>query len=137
MKFCRRCKRDLPLSDFWRSGDCKPCEREKRRGRGRELARMKILAAINKLGGKCSCCGEETPEFLTFDHIDGKDVSGHRTLTNYGVAIRILRGDNVDEIRIHCMNCNHSLGVRGYCPHRPFGRFGKLGPAGVQRITEK
>ena len=130
MKICPGCNK--PTDDFWKiTRLCKECEYTKRRGRGRELARLKILAALTMLGGCCVCCGETTLEFLTFDHMDGRGGTAHEKLNNYSVASRVLKGDK--DIRVLCMNCNHSYGMRGYCPHRPFGRYGIYVVVGVRR----
>jgi hypothetical protein len=73
-------------------------------------------------GGKCTCCGESTPEFLGIDHIDGR---GYKPRDKHGLRIggkdfyRWLRqqGFPQDEYRLHCHNCNQSRGYNGYCPH--------------------
>jgi len=80
------------------------------------------LAVIMAYGGLiCSCdhhgkpCGPHPIEFLVIDHINGqnKDVDarcGHvfyRKLKNLGYP---------PGFRVLCHNCNHSLGVQGYCP---------------------
>lgn len=93
----------------------------------KQSAKTKIMTAIKKLGGQCRCCGENTIEFLNFDHIEGKGEQ--KGFNNYRVAVSIMRG-NTYNIRILCMNCNWSYGLRGYCPHRTFARFGKLANPG-------
>lgn len=71
-------------------------------------------------GGKCVCCGESNPLFLSLDHISGNgqaDREEHgrgRVLYNY---LRSL-GYPKDNYRLLCHNCNASLGHYGYCPHR-------------------
>jgi hypothetical protein len=41
--------------------------------RQRDIARAEVrfAALIQTLGGKCATCGEERPELLTLDHVDG------------------------------------------------------------------
>jgi len=66
-------------------------------------------------GNKCICCGETQEEFLTIDHINGQ--TGKKKEDS-----RVAYRKAVDEFpsknyQILCMNCNHSFGVYGYCPH--------------------
>ncbi len=82
---------------------------------------------INKYGGKCECCGETNPEFLTIDHIDGNG-SQHRKEIGIGCGNAFyiwLRDNNFpkDNFRLLCMNCNFSIGMYGYCPHKKLGAF--------------
>jgi hypothetical protein len=85
--------------------------------------RTEILAAY---GDKCKCCGETAPEFLTVDHINGggnahrkmlqKSKSPHPGGKSFYIWLRNNKFPK-DAYRLLCMNCNWSLGKRGYCPH--------------------
>jgi hypothetical protein len=69
----------------------KPYYKEMRRRNSKaqqDRLREQMIAAY---GGKCACCGEDKPEFMTLDHTD------------------------------LCMNCNWAMGLRGYCPHQQVG----------------
>ena len=99
--------------------------RENRLARMREKRRRLKWEVIEKLGGKCACCGETTLEFLTVHHIDN-DGADHRrkTATNSGRAssVKIHRdirnqGFPRDRYGVLCSNCNSSIGWWGYCPH--------------------
>lgn len=69
-------------------------------------------------GNVCSCCGEFHIEFLTLDHINGQK-RGKRNKEPYLVAYsKAVQEFNPKEYRTLCMNCNHSLGTKGYCPHQ-------------------
>jgi len=135
MKTCSMCNMEKPLTQFWnttRTRRCKDCDKVYNRTKHWETARQRIAIAIDKLGGKCACCGETTIEFLTFDHMNGRTIQ--KGFNNYRVAISVLRGE--PDIRVLCMNCNHSYGVRSYCPHRPFGRYGSFSPTRVRRAPK-
>jgi hypothetical protein len=101
----------------------------------REARRKRRLEALIHYGGNpptCACCGEKALEFMTIDHING---GGSRHRRELGIAARIggeSKGSGADTFwwwlkrnnypsgfRVLCMNCNFSLGHRGYCPHRP------------------
>lgn len=100
MKVCCRCKKEKPLSDYYRNQHyCKPCclikrrewyvanpgkrseyrrkyidkERKYETDRSRRL-RKEFIAAY---GGCCACCSEKTTEFLTVDHVNN-DGEFHR-----------------------------------------------------------
>lgn len=94
------------------------CLRNRRR-RGEQEKR----AVIEAYGGKCACCGEARPEFLTIDHIYG-DGGAERKLINGGAFfyhhLRML-GYPKDRYQSLCFNCNFAAGHSfpfGICPHQ-------------------
>jgi len=95
--------------------------REKRLEQGRETVRHKKQQIIAGYGGKCSCCGETEPEFLTIDHIDGDGAAKRKSGADAGPAFYnrlIAEGFPKDRYRLLCMNCNFALGKYGHCPHK-------------------
>lgn len=82
----------------------------------RRRLKVRVLTA---LGGKCACCGELTPEFLTLDHING---GGRKHREEVGHTHKLYRavekeGCPKDKYRVLCWNCNASIGLWGSCPH--------------------
>jgi hypothetical protein len=78
--------------------------------------------AIDAYGGMCACCGEEHIEFLALDHPNGNGKQHRKHASGVGSQFyRWLRrqGWPQGELRVLCHNCNQSLGLYGYCPHRP------------------
>lgn len=80
---------------------------------------------IEAYGGKCACCGESNPEFLTIDHIDGTGAEHRRQMgkgkTFAGAEFyNWLRkqGYPKDNYQLLCMNCNFAKGHFGICPHQ-------------------
>jgi hypothetical protein len=70
---------------------------------------------LEMYGNKCACCGETQKEFLTIEHINGqKGKKRESSAMAYAKAIKEYRPDLYT---ILCMNCNHSKGKYGYCPH--------------------
>lgn len=141
MKTCVSCKLEKPLTEFVRSRrqkdgrhySCKTCTRARNRayyernsakviagtGAARDRNRLRIL--IHYSGGEqasCACCGELHVEFLTIDHVNGGGAQ-HRLVVGRGNKFYywLIRNNFPDGFRILCMNCNLSLGRRGYCPH--------------------
>ena len=75
---------------------------------------------IQAYGGKCLCCGEEAPEFLTIDHIHGGGTEERKRIKGGQTFYAHLKkhGWPKDRYRLLCANCNGSIGRHGYCPHQ-------------------
>ena len=75
-------------------------------------------------GGKCKCCGETIPEFLTLDHKknDGAECRKTQGHKSYGptLYLRLVRENfPKEEFQLLCWNCNCAIGIfRGECPHK-------------------
>ncbi len=85
----------------------------------KDRRKLRRLEMIERLGGKCACCGETELIFLCLDHIKG---GGRREYEKaggpHGVWRRaIAEGLPPDKYRILCWNCNAALGIFGFCPH--------------------
>ena len=89
--------------------------RESQRRQRRE-AKQKIVDAY---GGKCTCCGESTFEFLTLEHLnrDGKD---HRKAKGgpLGTYRDVIKRGFPKEYTILCCNCNYAERLGKTCPHK-------------------
>ncbi len=111
---------------------CKPCE--KRRAQKKYIDRKELIREQQRLydlsvkmkviegyGGKCSCCGESTMEFLTIDHInnDGAEDRRQNGKKSGGKLYRWLIQNNFpqENYQLLCYNCNCAKGFFGYCPH--------------------
>jgi hypothetical protein len=78
---------------------------------------------IELLGGKCACCSESIYEFLTLDHIVGDGAQHRRELKHFafgtGLYSRLLKDlELLKRFQILCWNCNCSIGIHGFCPHK-------------------
>jgi len=117
-KVCASCGEERELNNFadngagYRKNVCIRCY-----GR-RERAKLR-LDIITNFGGKCQCCGENHPSFLTIDHIKN-DGKSHREKLNEQQIARQIRRENYpkDKYQLLCMNCNHAKGHYGECPHK-------------------
>ena len=77
----------------------------------RSQIRLEVLAAY---GGKCACCGQEDPRYLTFDHVN--DDGGEHRKTFSGPIYVWLRTHNYPEgFQVLCANCNMSKAYYGGC----------------------
>jgi hypothetical protein len=83
----------------------------------REAARAARLEGIAVYGGKCACCGEARPEFLTLDHINGREGEPYRITGQKAWARLKARGWPKDNYQLLCFNCNCAKGIYGHCPH--------------------
>lgn len=81
-------------------------------------AKKQMLAAY---GGKCACCGEVEPHFLTIDHINGGGTEHRKSIGGAGTAVMFdlqRRGWPKDGYRLLCYNCNCGRERNGgICPH--------------------
>jgi hypothetical protein len=77
-------------------------------------------AAIESLGGKCSCCGERTESMLDIDHINN-DGAEHRSRAkggNFSVYRDISATPDRTHYQVLCCNCNQSKRRNGgTCEH--------------------
>lgn len=72
---------------------------------------------LEHYGGICACCKENRYEFLALDHINGGGNKQRKIIG--GSLVRWLKKNKYPTgFRILCHNCNHSLGMYGYCPHK-------------------
>lgn len=79
------------------------------------LARMKVIEGY---GGKCSCCGEATVEFLAIDHIGGGGGDHRRGISRPDNFYRLLiKLGFPKEYRLLCHNCNMAITIYSRCPH--------------------
>ena|ERR1022692_131008 len=77
---------------------------------------------IDAYGGKCVCCGEANPYFLTIDHVENNGRN-HRKQIGESNVYRWLRAQGFpkDKYQLMCANCNCSKGWFGFCPHAAIG----------------
>ena len=110
---CRSCANQTPHTV------CDACMQ--RKSDEHKLVRLEAIVAY---GGVCACCGEDHPEFLQFDHIDGKDgVADTRSASGKRqtglLYLRLKKHGYPGGYQLLCANCNLAIGFYGYCPHRP------------------
>lgn len=103
------------------SRTCDQCKEGhcKRNARYRQKQRDEVIAAY---GGKCNCCHETEPDFLTIDHIYN-DGAYERRVHKLGTDRRLyawLKRNNfpTDRYQLLCYNCNMGKAIWGQCPHR-------------------
>ena len=74
-----------------------------------------INMVIKAYGGKCSCCGNSDPRFLTLDH---KNNDGNKHRKNVTDTYRWAIANNFpDTLQLLCYNCNMGKSIYGVCPH--------------------
>lgn len=142
-KWCNKCGQWKGHSEFYRrntvkdglQSNCKACvlkwrneDYRKRPGieeRHREAARRSNaktrLQVIEAYGGKCVCCGESEPKFLSIDHVNGGGCRHREEIGDGGQKIaRFLKknGYPKDGFQLLCFNCNCAKGFFGVCPHQ-------------------
>lgn len=105
---CKNCRK---LRDKQKYQNRKEIIREKQRLHDLSV-KLKVIAAY---GGKCFCCGENTPEFLTVDYIKREN----NDKKSGGRLYRWLIKNNFpkEKYQILCHNCSCAKELFGYCPH--------------------
>ena len=106
-----RAKRLAEDPEGFRQRDRAHCKRD----------RNKLKAAFLKAyGGKCTCCGESEPSFLSVDHVNNDGKEHRAKLGGAGTVIyRDLRKRGwPKEYTILCYNCNYAKFRCGICPHQ-------------------
>jgi len=119
-KTCCDCKTEKVLDEFHflkrgrleRHARCKECHRNKQRERLRRI-KAEVLAHY---GGKCVCCGESAPQFLTIDHVNGGGRTHRKTMKASSIFEFLKKaGFPLEGYRVLCFNCNCARGLFGYC----------------------
>lgn len=89
---------------------------KQRRAENRRLLRLEF---IERFGGKCTCCGEDTFEFLTVEHIHGGGGQQRKKVSTEHLLRKLRREGWKDtgEYTVLCFNCNQAKGAYGFCPH--------------------
>ena len=89
----------------------------------REKRRECRWKVIEKYGGRCCCCGEDTKEFLTIDHknndgcVERMELYGTQSGSGYRWFLKLIRDSVRDDLQVLCYNCNNARHVFGVCPH--------------------
>lgn len=76
---------------------------------------------INEYGGKCTCCGEDNPSFLSIDHINSNGRERRKNELYEAKIYRWLTKHNFtkDNYQLLCFNCNMGKHFNGgVCPHK-------------------
>jgi hypothetical protein len=93
--------------------DCSLTERQR-------AVRVKYKA-MQKYGGKCSCCGEEQIAFLTIDHINNDGAERRKEVgfrAGGGFYKKLLNLPLDPTLQVMCYNCNCGRRSTGVCPHK-------------------
>jgi len=95
-------------------------QRSRERYYSKERGRLRTIV-LNHYGQnnpRCRCCGESTWEFLTIDHVNGRDGFSHeKRLSGHKMYRWIIKNNFPTGFQILCMNCNSAKGFFGSCPH--------------------
>ena len=138
---CSKCKQEKPVTEFYvdrsvargYTYQCKECRKvykttpqwyvysknyhKEHPNKSKENAAKRRRDVIEKLGGKCECCGETEFMFLAIDHIHGLHHRGRKESGN-SLVTRVKRsGYDKKTYRVLCHNCNSAIGWYGFCPH--------------------
>jgi hypothetical protein len=105
-KTCTQCSRVLPIGMFAESKGklrgksyCKDC--------GCVYNQKRKKFCIDKLGGKCTICGETRIDILELDHINNDGAEKRKLGQDSQIILKIYSGKrDVGGLQILCANCN-------------------------------
>ena len=101
----------------WREANLEK-RRENERKYGKKYRRKLKLMAIKNYGGKCNCCGEKNPAFLSIDHIN-QNGAEHRKEIGTHIEIWLRKNNYPRGFQVLCFNCNWGKHINnGICPHK-------------------
>lgn len=86
--------------------------------RNRDAIRKNRRIVLQAYGNKCTCCGEDTFEFLAIDHINGKGDEQRKIYRSGNFFTWIIKNNYPKDLQILCHNCNSAKGFYGTCPHK-------------------
>lgn len=101
-------------NDKWWSNPASTIRRRYYSKKSNDRRRAEMIRAY---GGKCECCSESRPQFLSIDHI-GKNGNAHRREDAQAGNISTWlkrRSWPQDNFRLLCFNCNLAKGLHGFC----------------------
>jgi predicted amidophosphoribosyltransferase len=78
-------------------------------------SRRDKLLTILHYGNQCSCCAENTIEFLSFDHVNGGGTAERKKFNYHNLYSWIQKNQYPDNFQILCYNCNCARGFFGGC----------------------
>ena len=85
--------------------------------KNRDRRKRDRLAAFERYGRSCACCGEANAGFLTIDHIDGGGTK-HRAEMSCQIYAWLRKHGYPPGFQTLCYNCNCGRGANGgICPH--------------------
>lgn len=90
-----------------------PEVRRRHNGKARKIV-------LSHYGNKCTCCGEETPEFLCIDHVnnDGAEQRKKYGLQGNNFYRWVIKKNFPKDLQVLCHNCNMAKSFYGQCPHQ-------------------
>jgi len=139
-RFCKPCKvrREADYMNEWRkkmlaAGRCPACGGTMDRKKGvcqhcfdlintRRLAKKAICFA--GYGGRCACCGEANPVFLSIDHVNNDGAERRRkgiypgTGTGWHLYYWLIKHKFPPGYQVLCFNCQWGKRLCGICPHQ-------------------
>lgn len=96
---------------------CPTC-RERNRITNHNSYRMLSRGVISLYGGKCVCCGETEPNFLTLDHVNNDGALQRKKINAGSATYKLVMKERPTDIQVLCYNCNCAKGHYGICPHQ-------------------
>lgn len=119
---CVRCYKKPNDGETFFCSECREIMKQKTKEYTLKL-RNEVYAAY---GGKCACCGESNPLFLTIDHVNGGGIKHRKQLNSKGrnsvnrnFYLLVRNEGYPSDYQLLCFNCNMGRARNnGICPHK-------------------
>ena len=105
-------KRRVYHKRYWAKHSERICVQQKGM---RDKLRSEFIAAY---GGRCVCCGEDEPLFLTLEHVGGGGTQHRKKYGSYLYGHLKKLGWPKDKFTLLCYNCNCVQKHGIVCPHQ-------------------
>jgi hypothetical protein len=95
---------------------CRSKDSEQGKTKRKEI-KAKVIEAY---GGRCVCCGESEPAFLTLDHTNNDGSEHRKKMSQTSIYREVIRdGFPKDKFQQRSWNCNCGRQINGgVCPHK-------------------
>ena len=123
MRTCSDCGAEKSVSDFYPHKyktryQCKECHLAYNVLQRKEI-RRKVMAHYSHNTIRCSCCGEQTIEFLAIDHVyDNGNIERRKYKSDLTEWRYLIRSGFPDGYQVLCHNCNFAKSLSSGCPHQ-------------------
>jgi hypothetical protein len=115
---CYRCKL-RPAADGYKScAQCRTGIIANHKAVNQSYQQRLRLAALERYGPSCRCCGEPHTAFLAIDHIDGGGNAHRRAIGRRSIFQWLRDNGYPSGFQVLCHNCNLAKQFYGSCPHQ-------------------
>jgi len=118
---CQTCRKYAARKAEGYRSQWTPEKKEQERQKQKEFYQKCRTEMLGIYGHQCTCCGETTPEFLAFDHVNNDGAHHRKKMVGWDFLALYRwakRHGFPDSLQVLCHNCNVAKETCGVCPHQ-------------------